>query len=236
MKALIISVNPRDCVHYRGFRYGGYPGNIYEDYISGLVLKRPLDELRTRFSRRVMGMRTHDWSKILNVNLTKRYSPWIYPWALSSLRPVENYFDANSNPDIICHTSSEGVMASHINREIFWLERALAAMRNGYDPEKYGFIRLLRLSSAGQDRFIVLDGNHRISALSALGVTEVRAKVSQFATVRRELAFVWPGFLSGKYRYRDCLTIFDRYFLDNNYPIPETGLDKVIYDEPGIFL
>ncbi len=49
--------------------------------------------------------------------------PWNYPWLRRVKNPVAELADPAQNPDVICHHSEGGVLASHINREFGWLER-----------------------------------------------------------------------------------------------------------------
>lgn len=222
-----------ECVHYRGFLYGGFGNNIYEDYIIGLANGVSLTHLREIFIKRILAFDGTDFSSALNIQLTRRYSPWIYPWSLGSMiKSKIIYFDPTNNPDIICHSSPQGVLASHINREFSWLETAYNAMLAGYKPQTYGYINLCRLQRNNQTRYIVLDGNHRLSAMHALGFTVVKAKIYSPILCNASLSRMWPGVIFGRFTHKDAISVFNRYFENGNHALSERGHQQLILDEP----
>ena len=227
-----LSVNIQDCVHFRGFRYGGFGNNIYEDYVVGLAENAPRNSLRETFTRRVLAYNGHDFASALNIPLTRDYSPWIYPWTLRSMSQKVTPPSAHDNPDIICHHSLQGVLASHINREFQWLERAFAAMKEGYKPEQRGYVCLMRMKGREGTRYLVLDGNHRIAAMHALGIGEVMADVQTPILASIHLSRLWPGVLCGTYLHDDAVAIFQRYFDEANQELPEAATQQLIADEP----
>lgn len=220
------------CIHYRGFRYGGFGNNIYEDYIIGLATGANLRQLRGQFLRRILAFSGLDFASILNVRLERKYPPWIFPWSLSSIRKLNfSFYLPASNPDIVCHYSREGVLVSHVNREFLWLERAYAAMISGYKPESFGYITVLCMKRDDQNRYLVVDGNHRLSTLYSLGVKSVAAKVKISLLTRSSASRFWPGVLSGRYKHEDARAIFNRYFIDGNFVLSEVPVLKLIEDE-----
>jgi len=227
-----LSVNIQDCVHFRGFRYGGFGNNIYEDYVVGLAENVPRNSLRDKLTRRVLAYNGHDFASALNIPLTREYSPWIYPWTLRSMSPKVAPPSARDNPDIICHHSPQGVLASHINREFQWLERAFEAMKEGYKPEQWGYVRLMRLRGRDGARYLVLDGNHRIAAMHALGMGQMMADVQTPILGSIHLSRLWPGVLCGTYLHGDAVSIFNRYFDEVNPELPEASTQHLITDEP----
>jgi hypothetical protein len=164
------------------------------------------------------------------------WAPWDFPWepsSPSSLTPIE---DPSENPDVVCHFCEAGVLASHVNREFAWLESAFASVSaHGYQPRSGGHIRCLVLVGDDRSSFIVLDGNHRISALHALGVDRVEVKVSRRATVRRDQVDRWPGVLNGSHSIADSLRVFDRYFDEVNRPWRCLNPARLIVDEPPLW-
>lgn len=227
-----LNVHIKDCVHFRGFRYGGFGNNIYEDYAVGLATNAPRISLQEKLIRRVLAYNGRDFSSALNIALNREYPPWIYPWTLRSIFSTKTQPTAHGNPDIICHFSPQGVLASHINREFGWLERAFAAIKGGYKPEQWGYVRLMRLKGLKGSRYLVLDGNHRIAAMHALGVGQVLADVQTPLLGSIHASRIWPGVLCGAYLHGDAISIFSRYFNETNQELPETPTQQLIADEP----
>lgn len=209
------------CRHFRGWRYGNYGNNLYEDYIVGRVNGLETTILRSVFARRIFGTRGTTMGNTLGVSLSKEYPPWLFPWNWSSIYATSPAYTAATNPDIVCHTALDGILASHINREFSWCESALNSISvTGYHPEKYGYISVLRLVDADlETSHLVLDGNHRLSALVALNATEVRVKV--LGQVSHNNSRFWPGVLTGRIRHDDATSIFRRYFRPENPLIQE---------------
>lgn len=216
------------CYHYLGYRYGGYKNNLYEDFIVGLYQGKDIAQVKLQFMNRIFGTRTFEFGEALKVNLRQKYPKWSFPW--SPTNHASN--SAHSNPDIICHTSKAGILASHINREFEWLIAALENMKNSYQPEKYGYITLLELYNGALSHYIVLDGNHRISALHALGHKKIEVKVLP-KKINYRYRYFWKGILSRKFNIHDAEIIFNRYFYENNLEINEVNnCGQIIYDEP----
>jgi hypothetical protein len=67
--------------------------------------------------------------------------------------------------------------------------------------------------------FLVLDGNHRLSALSALQCKEVEVKQSRGTRVLRSDAASWPMVRNGSIGIEDALAIFDGYFSGVSRPL-----------------
>ncbi len=230
---LRVSVRIRDCVHYRGFRYGGFNNNIYEDYVVGLAKGAQRRNLREKLVNRVLAYTGNDFSSALNIVLEQKYPPWIYPWTFRAVYSVATAPpSAHENPDIICHHSPQGVLASHINREFGWLEGAFAAMQVGYKPEQCGYVRLMRMKGCEGSRYLVLDGNHRIAAMHALGVNELLADVETPLLGSIHASRLWPGVLCGAHRHRDAIAIFNRYFEETNRELSELPTQRLIVNEP----
>ncbi len=222
-----------DCVHFRGFRYGGYGNNIYEDYIIGLRNNRTLTKIREQFIRRVIALRNNTFGEALGIDLGRAYPAWLYPWDISSVMRFKfSEWTPERNPDIVCHFSAGGVLASHINREFFWLERAYSTMNLGYDPSRLGYITVLQLSGPETSRYLVLDGNHRIAALHSLGRHKVLVRVVRRALVSVYAMRIWPGVVAGKFLSEDSRQIFNRYFLEDNLSLSELTAQKILFDEP----
>lgn len=225
---IIEPISIASCRHYCGWRYGGFGNNLYEDYIVGLVNGIPLEILRKTFARRIFGTRRTNMDELLGIQLPRHYPPWIYPWSWQSVFARYKPYAAAVNPDIVCHTSPDGILASHINREFAWCEAALDSIsRHGYQPEMHGYVTVLRLvGHEGEKSHLVLDGNHRLSALTALHESEIRAVIH--GLVRLNCSRLWPGVLVGQFGHEDAVAIFSRYFLDENPVIREAEPDATL--------
>lgn len=228
MKTQIINIS--DCRHFRGYRYGLYGNNLYEDYVAQLHANKNIQDIRAQFIKRLLGNRSLDFGNTLGINLTKKYKNWDFPWNLSNTAKDYKSFE---NPDIVCHTSLDGILVSHINREFRWLEDAYHSIsQQGYLPDKYGYVNLLQLSGKSSNSYIVLDGNHRISSLAALGIKEFKATIIKRIKLNERLFILWPGYLFKNYTLRDAKAIFNRYFLEYNLTLQESeNYTKLIYDE-----
>lgn len=216
------------CYHYRGFRYGGFGHNPYEDYI--VDLSRGTSGRRERFVRAIADHRPRTMGEILGLPLLTQ-AAWDFPWnsAHSAVPKIE---DPLQNPDIVCHDCPQGLLVSHFNREFRWLEQALASLSAvGYQPKRYGYIRCLELSSGAKSVFLVLDGNHRISALHALGFDHADVLVKRVPISRQDVRR-WPKVLDGTYSEVEALSVFDRYFQQTNPPLTSLHPARLIVDEP----
>ena len=227
--ARVVPVN--SCYHYRGFRYGGYRNNPYEDYIVGLAHKENIESLRWRFAEIVLGCRPKSISDALQLELGE-WPLWEFPWSRAP-GTRQSIADPKDNPDVMCHYCEKGVLASHINREFGWLEAAFESIRvTGYRPREYGFVRCVELLSVGkQSAFLVLDGNHRISALHALGAQSIEVKVARVQRVKRETVHRWPRVRDGSMSPSQALQVFDRYFRSDNPVLERMNRAELIADE-----
>lgn len=226
-------VDINKCYHYLGYRYGGYRNNLYEDFICDHYSGTNESKIKNQFIDRICGTRTTDFGQALGIKLTKKYHKWDFPWNWSLKRNVSQHkYTPYNNPDIVCHTAEQGVLASHINREFQWLIGAINNIKNGYFPEKYGYITLLELINKNDSHYIVLDGNHRISAMTALGYKKFLAKIVH-KRVNLGMRCLWGGVILGSYYLDDATRIFERYFFEENLEINEnTNRNKIILDEP----
>lgn len=82
----------------------------------------------------------------------------------------------------------------------------------GYQPHDGhdGDIVVEALVNGLDQRFIVLSGTHRASALAALGNEEMRVRIHR--VVRREEAHLWPKVKNGVFREEAALAFFDQFF------------------------
>jgi hypothetical protein len=223
------------CRHYRGFRYGGFGNNPYEDYIVGLSTGQPINALRVAFVRAILGTRPRTMTDALQVDVGP-VPAWQYPW-IASVGEGFAISEPAANPDVVCHDCDQGILVSHINREFRWLESAYANIKTtGYKPKEFGFLRCLEFIGENSSSFLVLDGNHRISAMHAIGLREVEVVISAMERVRRSEASSWPQVVNGTYSLTAALAVFDRYFLSSNPSLIQTAPGKLLSDEPQLWL
>lgn len=227
---------PRDipierCYHFRGYRYGGFGNNPYEDYVVGLASGRDIQDLRRAFAQAMLSSAPRTMSEALDIEIHD-VPPWQFPWdpvPKTEWRPV---VEPAQNPDIVCHSCEAGVLASHINREFAWLEASFRSIRNeGYRPQALGYIRCLCFVAGEQLSYLVLDGNHRIAALHAIGERNACVKVSPRA-IQRVHVEGWPRVKDGTYDKTSALRVFDRYFAERNPPLRHTTQASLVIDEP----
>ncbi len=120
-------------------------------------------------------------------------------------------------PDILTHFSSNGIYMFQIEQEFVWLERIYYSIREkGYQDDLGGkSIETLKLvSENSQKKYIVTDGNHRISAIYALEKNDsIRCKI--IGEVYEEDLCEWELVKEGYYDKDDARKIFSVYFSGN---------------------
>lgn len=216
------------CYHYRGYRYGGFGNNPYEDYVLGLARGDDLQGLRARIAEVALHCAPRTLDEALQIPL--RGKPlWAFPWGGG--RPALPA-SPSDNVDVMTFHVSAGVLASKIHLEFGWLEGAFARMRDeGYRPARKGYIRCLELRpERGESSYLVLDGNHRLASLHALGVREAALRLAARPRVRRAEAAQWPAVRSGEFTLEEALAVFDRYFRPDNPIVARTSPLALIED------
>lgn len=218
------------CYHFRGFRYGGFGNNPYEDYVLGIASGAPRQELRAGFARSLLDCRPRTMDEALGLDL-HGWPIWEYPWNRRPDAPV-CVVDPALNPDIVCHDCRQGVLASHINREFRWLEEAWQSLSTaGYRPREFGYLRCMELVGDDGSSYLMLDGNHRLSALHAMGHATVEVRLSKRHEVRRAHVDRWPRVREGSLSRHLALKVFDRYFRSENPDIAPMNRVPLIEDE-----
>ena len=228
------------CVHYCGFRYGVGDYNPYESYLIDLQEQVPVSVARRGFIEFLSHYRPLHMGQALGSDgLSKEYPLWLYPWQHfdpSSYNLRRGWCATpNSCPDIMTHFCESGILLLRVEEEFVWLERALNSIyENGYQPEQQNdyistrqFCRL-----DGESRYLLMDGNHRVSAMSALGFKAVTVHQKPTDIVYEKDSDSWYGVRHGFYSRDDALRIFHAYFEGNkNYrttekPAPIIGPDQ----------
>lgn len=241
VKPEVIEIPINQCVHYSGFRYGTSEYNPYQDYMVDLKKHVSIEIARQRFIEYLKYYRPYHMGEALGLNtLSKEYPLWKYPWqpfkpeqanALSGwfTRP-EECLDVQSN---FCEL---GILSSYIEHEFCWLEWILKSVEAyGYQPERYGcYIRVQQFyRSDGAKSYLVVDGNHRVSAMHTLGHKYIKVEYFPSKTVYETACDEWFGVKSGFYRCEDALQIFHAYFKGNTNYRTTTTAAKIIVSDNG---
>lgn len=218
----LVEITIKQCVHYCGFRYGHGEYHPYETYVKRLHRRDPLYQVRGEFERFLRFYRPRDLGQALGLGLSRQYPLWLYPWCSrwKYWRTRERagwYASPDKIPDIITHFSEAGVPGWMIEKEYEWLHGAYESIASeGYKPEKYGYPHARVLSGyGGETAYLMLDGNHRISVLSALGYESVVVKYQQEKSVNIQNIDEWTGIKNGVYVKDDAANVFYIYFSGN---------------------
>jgi hypothetical protein len=204
------------CVHYCGFRYGGQEYNPYETYQIEFQQGRPIQEVRRHFIEFLKFYRPRHMGEALGAPLSRKYALWVYPWRNIDPRQWEKYgwsSTLNAYPDILTHFCEEGISSFRIEEEFFWLERILWSIsRQGYQPAKYPHADAWELhADDGARAYLLLDGNHRAGALTAIGCSKTLV-VSCSAVIKEQDVEAWPAVRKGQMNREDALALFRAYF------------------------
>jgi len=216
-----VTVPIADCVHFCAFRYGRNEFNPYENYAVKYA-RGDREGARAGFLEFLQHFRPTGLGAALGIELTRPVGLWQYPWMRRDSSGLNGrgarpgwHDDPAAVPDIITHFSEKGILRSRIEQEFGWLEQAVDSIRaHGYQPERFGrHIEVRRLvAKDGRAAYLVYDGNHRLSALVALGATEVVARYVPIMTVREAALDRWPQVAAGRCTREDAERIFHAYF------------------------
>lgn len=218
------------CVHYCAFRYGLGEFNPYENFTRGIVSGRPAQALRADFIDFLVHYRPRNLADALGVDIPEDVHLWQFPWRRRLLGGRGAWRASPAEvPDILTHFSDAGVPSALIEQECHWLMRAVNTMRcDGYQPQRYTYARLIELRDGDRCSYLVLDGNHRIAALAALGKARVLAQVSRWRGVRAEQIRYWPQVRKGQVSPQSALAILRAYLDGNRRPFRSTAAAAVI--------
>lgn len=212
-----VTVPIRACVHYGAFRYGCEEPHPYETYARRLVRDRDRAGARAWFVDFLQHYRPRNLGEALGVKLSTPHGLWHYPW--EKRLPADNgwFDDPLGFPDIVTQYCAEGILWFRIEQEFFWLERSIYSIRRfDYRPEPANPISARQLVRAdGATAYLVLDGNHRLSALVALGYTTVELSYFPHAAVREQDLADWPQVRNGTFTAEDAQAILGAYFTGN---------------------
>lgn len=211
-----------ECVHYCAFRYGHDEYHPYQTYIRRLHRGDPIEAIRREFIDFLLHFRPRHMGAALGVDLSRAYPLWAYPWSrpwtlLRTRRGAGWHPRARDVPDVITHFSDAGISTARIEMEYGWLHGAYDALtREGYRPDRYGCPRVQVLEGEqGRRAYLVLDGNHRISTLVALGHRSLEVEHDPRESLRIRDLDRWWGVRLRKYSREDARRVFGAYFAGN---------------------
>jgi hypothetical protein len=212
-----LDVAIEDCVHFCGFRYGRGEYNAYETYLIELSRGSSVTSARRRFVDFLRHYRPRHLGEALGLALSREYPLWGYPWRVGDPPPAWRK-DPDECPDILTHFSPTGILSYRIDEEFVWLERALVRLRReGYRPSTQGRAVGTELRAKGGSTYLLTDGNHRVSALAALGMQRVLlARALRTPVVCEDQVERWPGVRRGRYTVDDALRVFAAYRSGNH--------------------
>ena len=211
----ILSIPIERCRHYNGYKYGSSAFNPYENYIVGIHQGTDRGVLRDRFEDFLLHFRPRDFGELLQVPLANRVPMWVYPWDARTASPPNGGWlnDVDSVPDILTHFCEAVIQRSKIDGEYFWLERAYTTIATvGYQPRQFSYVTVRELRDGVKSVYIVKDGNHRLSALAALGHKDVIVVRDQRETIDVAQYATWPLVVSRLYTPGDALALCHAYF------------------------
>jgi hypothetical protein len=224
-----VSIN--QCVHYGGFRYGQRDYHPLETYLSDIQHQVPIAQARWKLIRFLLHYRPRHMGDALGLGgLSRHYPLWTYPWEVRSRHPNNAWWDAPDRcPDMLTQFCESGISSYRIDAEFLMGERILRSIathgyRPGYDPTSTCQtpspppIRTFELRKCdGRRAYLLLDGNHRVSALSALGETQVTVEQAATHMADEKDCEHWYGVKTGLYTREDVLRIFNAYFEGNRH-------------------
>lgn len=214
-----ITVPISRCRHFCAFRYGSRTFNPYENYLVGLHQGVPRGELQQRFEDFIRYFRPRTFGEVFDIELSRRVPLWLYPWSVAECTDPDRGWLAEPDevPDIITHFCEKGVLRSRIAEEYRWLEGAYESIsKRGYRPRENSYVEAFELNNGNESVYVLTDGNHRVSALAALGHRDVMIKITQSVRWNGGSYLRWPRVRDGTYREKDAMALCAVYFAGVN--------------------
>jgi hypothetical protein len=215
-----LAVRISDCVHYAGFYYGGGTHNPYEDYLQTLN-KSGYSAARLQFIDFLKYYRPQNFFRALGYKDDGNVPLWCFPWVRNGKNVLKKknfgwHLGLLEVPDIITHFHEQGIMAYRITEEFAWLERAYYSISAaGYNPDQHSYCTAWELiDDQGRKKYLLTDGNHRVSALSTLGKETVTVEVHR--TIKLSDINSWYLVKKGLMSAADAKKIFLAYFANQN--------------------
>lgn len=218
-----VEVSIRECVHYGAFRYGHEEYHPYETYLHRLHMGESLGHVRSQFVDFLRHYRPRHLGEALGITLPRKHRLWLFPWhplwKLLTTRCSSGWYRSpKSVPDIITSFCPAGIPRALLEKEYLWLHGAYESIvANGYLPYRFGHpLGRLFVGACGKRACLLLDGNHRVSALSALGYDKLVVEISSRHTVRLDELEQWPGVRARVFTRDEAESVFMAYFSGNH--------------------
>lgn len=147
---------------------------------------------------------------------------FVYPWGTFSDGTGQSAKDACNSR--FCGPST----VAFVNEEFRRTVRLYAEMRvHGYRPRSFpnSYIGGTWLEAVdGRQRFVVMQGNHRMAILAYLGVTriEVRTIPQALARVREADIAQWPLVATGRCSIDHARRVFEMFFTENGWHVAKS--------------
>ncbi len=199
-----------DCRHYCGFRYGSGSVNLYENYMVGLHEGISTNELENRFIDGLRWYRPRSMAQVLEVEFENVIPLWCFPWSRRYAVHAGWVKEPVDVPDILTHFTESGIPLSRIREEISWLQLAYRSVgQRGYQPGLFRHVQVVEVNTRINRFYLVVDGNHRTSAMVAQGIDRFPARV----VARVDFSHVdqMPQVRSGVYSMTEAMLLYDRY-------------------------
>ena len=154
-------------------------------------------------------------TKVTNLTLPL----FVYPWGTFRISETESYKDPWQSR--FCGPSSDVFVEEEFSRTIGLYK---LIRRDGYLPWNYGstFIggTILRKEN-GEERFVVLQGNHRMAVMAHLGHEMIAVRnVPGWLRIVKEVDFhKWPLVVTGCCTPEHALDVFDSFFREDGHHI-----------------
>jgi hypothetical protein len=219
----LMEIEIRECVHYCAFRYGHDEYHPYETFVKRLHRGDAFLSIRDELELFLKKYRPRHLGEALGAKLDNDYPLWLFPWSrwwkfFLASRNSGWYATPERIPDILTHFSRAGIPKPMIEKELRWLQGAYRSItEHGYRPEVFGFPKGRLLQGVGGRRAcLVLDGNHRVSALSAHGYGSLLVHCARWNRIALDDLESWPGVKLGFFPGDDAERIFAAYFSGNH--------------------
>ena len=142
---------------------------------------------------------------------------FVYPWS--------RYDTSKKDPrnSRFCGPSTNRFVEDEFRRTISLYEKIKS---QGYSPRKYPHSMIsgtFLISSNGQKRFIVMQGNHRMAILSHLGLEKITVRASSWnsAFVREQELYSWPNVKNGRCSVEHAEKVFNYFFIEQGKTFPQ---------------
>ncbi|MHB8835451.1 MAG: hypothetical protein ACYC9Y_07060 [Candidatus Methylomirabilia bacterium] len=185
----------------------------------GLHQDVPRGELQQRFEDFIRYFRPRTFGEVFDIDLSQRVPLWCYPWSAAACANPDRGWLAEPDevPDIITHFCEKGVLRARIAEEYRWLEGAYESIsKRGYRPCENSYVEAFELNNGNESVYVLTDGNHRVSALAALGHRDVMIRITQSVRWNGDSYRNWPRIRDGTYGVKDAMALCAVYFVGVN--------------------